>query len=286
MKFALVGGDERSAILGELLCADGHKLRCFALEQAAMDPAVVKVGCLQSCVYGADCVLLPVPAERGGLLHAPLSAEKLPIETVLGALWPGQLVCGGKLGEELCLRAVQGKLPVADLMTRPAFTVGNAALTAEGALQRLMENSPRSLWQSAVLITGWGRIASILAQRLLGLGARVTVAARKAGQRAMAEAMGCRALSFAELENALGGFDFAVNTVPAPVLSDSMLCCLRGDCLLLELASLPGGFDRQLAENIGLRVLQAPGLPGSCTPYSAAKLMQRSIYEIIREQEE
>ena len=286
MKFALVGGDERSAMLAGLLCADGHKLRCFALEKAEHLPAAVKVGCLQSCVYGADCVLLPVPAERGGLLHAPLSAEKPGMDEVMAALWPGQLVCGGKLGEELCLQAVRGGLLVADLMTRPAFLVGNAVLTAEGALQRLMENSPRSLWQSTVLLTGWGRIGSILAQRLLGLGARVTVAARKGAQRAMAEAMGCRAVSFEELESRLGSFDFVVNTVPAPVLTDAMLCCLRPDCLLLELASLPGGFDRQLAENIGLTVLMAPGLPGSCSPYTAARLIQRTVYEIIREQEE
>ena len=87
-------------------------------------------------------------------------------------------------------------------------------------------------------------------------------------------------------EGVLDGFDFILNTVPARVLTDPMLCCLAEGALLLELASPPGGFDRTLAENIGVRVLAAPGLPGKTAPYSAAELIRDEVYQIIREQEE
>ena len=87
-------------------------------------------------------------------------------------------------------------------------------------------------------------------------------------------------------EGELDGFDFVVNTVPARVLTDAMLCCLSEGALLLELASPPGGFDRTLAENIGVKVLAAPGLPGKSAPYSAAALIRDAVYQIIREQEE
>ena len=56
--------------------------------------------------------------------------------------------------------------------------------------------------------------------------------------------------------------------------------------MLLELASPPGGFDRRLAENIGLRTLHAPGLPGRYAPYSAALLIRAAVYGAIRELEE
>ena len=36
MRFAVVGGDERSAILTELLSRDGHNVRSFALEKARL----------------------------------------------------------------------------------------------------------------------------------------------------------------------------------------------------------------------------------------------------------
>ena len=73
MKYAVVGGDRRAAILCALLARDGHRVCCYALERADIPQEAVKTGCLQGCVYGADCVILPVPSEKGGLLNTPLS---------------------------------------------------------------------------------------------------------------------------------------------------------------------------------------------------------------------
>ena len=286
MKFAVIGGDRRSAALAELLYDDGHRVRSFALEQAALSPEIGRESCLQGCVYGADCVLLPCPAERDGYLSAPLSEESIPMPRLLEGLWPGQVLLGGRLSEETLTAARKGKLLTADLLRQPELAVGNAALTAEGALCRLMEHSERSLWRSRVLVLGWGRIGSILTRRLQGLGALVSVAARGRRDRAMAEALGCRAFAYEELEHCLGDMDFLVNTVPARVLPEGMLCLVRPDALLLELASAPGGFDRELAQNIGLQVLSAPGLPGETAPLSAAELLKKAVYAAMEEMEE
>ena len=286
MKYAVIGGDRRSAALAELLHADGHRVRTFALERAALSPEIGRESCLQGCVYGADCVLLPCPAEMGGCLAAPLSEESIPMPRLLEGLWPGQLLLGGRFSDETVTAALKGKLRTADLLRRPEVAVGNAALTAEGALCRLMEHSDRALWRSRVLVLGWGRIGSILTRRLQGLGALVSVAARGRRDRAMAEALGCRAFAYEELEHCLGDMDFIVNTVPARVLTEGMLCLIRPDALLLELASPPGGFDRELARNIGLQVLSAPGLPGETAPRSAAELLKKAVYAAMEEMEE
>ena len=126
----------------------------------------------------------------------------------------------------------------------------------------------------------------MLALRLLGMGARVTAAARSAAQRAEARALGCEALDFKDLASTLQGCDFAVNTVPARVLSEAQLCCLPEGTLLLELASSPGGFDRTTAENLGLHVIAAPGLPGRSAPLAAAALMREAIYDYLGEERE
>lgn len=286
LKFAIVGGDDRSVKLASLLSRDGHRVHSFALEKAELPGEIPKAGCLQGCVYGADCVVLPVPAERAGLLNAPYAGETLRMDTLLSSLWPGQILICGKLCEDSCLAAVNGGLVVEDLMLRRGFTVGNAAVTAEGALDVMMNASPRTLWRSRVLVTGWGRIAKLLVLRLLALGAEVAVAARKEADRAMAAVFGARPLDFSALEGELGDFDFVVNTVPARVLTDAMLCCIAEDALLLELASPPGGFDMTLAENIGLHALCAPGLPGRYAPLTAAELMRDTIYTVLREQNE
>ena len=286
MRFAVIGGDKRTEHLAALLLRDGHRLRSFALERAALPPEISRESCLQSCVYGADCVLLPLPAERGGRLHAPLSAEELGMPALIEALWPGQLLIGGALREETVTAALRGGLRVADLLRQPALAVGNAALTAEGAIGRLIEHSERALWSGRALVLGWGRIGRILALRLSALGAAVTVAARSARDRAMAEALGCAAADYAGLDGILGDFDFIVNTVPARVLTEGMLCLIRPDALLLELASPPGGFDRTLAQNIGLHAVAAPGLPGETAPEAAALLLRQAVYAAIEETEE
>ena len=286
MKFAVIGGDRRAVLLCSMLARDGHRVQSFALEKAELPGEIPKAGCLQSCVYGADCVVLPVPAEKGGFLNAPYGAAPCRMDELTAALWQGQIVCGGKLSQESRLGMLAAGLHPEDIMQRQEFTVGNAALTAEGALGVLIQNSERSILDSRVLVCGWGRIGRILALRLRAMGAKVTAAARSPGDRALARAMGCRALDYRQLEGELDGFDFVINTVPARVLTDAMLCCLAEGALLLELASPPGGFDRTLAENIGVRVIAAPGLPGKASPYSAAELIRDAVYAVIREQEE
>lgn len=286
MKFAVIGGDLRSALLCSMLAGDGHRVYSFALEKAELPPEVPKAGCIQGCTYGADCVILPCPAEKGGFLYAPFAAETHRMTEVCGALWPGQILCAGKLSDTAAACAMEAGAQVEDIMLRQDFAVGNAAITAEGALGLLISGSDKTLWRRKALVLGWGRIGSILAQRLRAMGADVYAAARKSRDRAMARAMGCHGIGFDELEGRVADFDYIINTIPARVLSDAALCCVRDDALLLELASQPGGFDRNLVENIGIRTICAPGLPGKCAPYGAAELMREAIYDVLNEQGE
>ena len=121
MKFAVIGGDRRSAWLCALLEGDGHRVYTYALEKAELPKEVPKAGCLQGCVYGADWIILPTPAERGGVLNAPYSSEQLRLEEIISALWPGQVLCGGKLSQSAAVGAVRAGLQVqnqSEILTR------------------------------------------------------------------------------------------------------------------------------------------------------------------------
>jgi len=193
---------------------------------------------------------------------------------------------GGRFSELSRAQALRGKLRLEDVLERSDYCAMNAALTAEGALGLLCRENGKALFESSLLICGWGRIGKMLALRLASLGASVSVAARNVSDRAMVSALGFRALDYRSLEGELAAFDVIVNTVPARVISDAMLCLVPEDTLLLELASPPGGFDRMLAENFSLRVLHAPGLPAKSAPVSAAALMKRTVFAILEEGEE
>ena len=77
-------------------------------------------------------------------------------------------------------------------------------------------------------------------------------------------------------------FDAVINTAPAMVIPS--MEALKKSCLLLELASAPGGIDRERAEQLGLRCIAAPGLPGRYAPISAAGLIHEAIRNILMEE--
>lgn len=286
MKFAVIGGDKRSCLLCALLRRDGHRVSSFALERAELPEEIPKESCLQGAVYGADCVILPVPTERGGLLNAPFSDIKTATRELLPALWQGQLLFGGMLDEEFCAEAAADGIFAFDIMKDADFTAGNAAITAECALSMLISATDRALYNSRVLVTGWGRIAKHLAFRLASCGAEVCIAARRPVHLAMAQSLGFETVSIDSMDCVLSSFDFIVNTVPARIFTQTELCCAESGTVIMELASKPGGFDRSFAENIGLHTINAPGLPGKNAPLSAAELMRDSIYASITRMEE
>ena len=254
MIFALVGGDERAVFLGEKLLKTGSEVKYSALEKA-----VCCCDTLEECVNGAQCVILGVPSVRNGFVNAPLSGVKLAPEEVYSLLTPAQTLCGGFGKSGICTDAA-----VFDLLSSESFALGNAALTAEGAIAILTESSAGALRGSKLLILGAGRVASALRQRLNAFETSVTVGARADGtlEKALSE---------------LGEFDYIVNTVPARIIGKEALENVKRGAVIMELASAPGGFDRESAEKAGLCVINAPGLPGRFSPRASAELMEKEI---------
>ena len=118
------------------------------------------------------------------------------------------------------------------------------------------------------------------------LGAKVTVCAKRYEDLAWAAAYGCDTLRLETLSYELGGFDLIVNTIPARVLSPHRLSLVNPEAFILDLASAPGGVDQRAAKELGLRVLQAPGLPGRTAPVTAAAAIRDAVYHILWELEE
>jgi len=242
LHFWVVGGDQRQAKLAGLLAEDGHRVHTYALEQTE-DPGgtVLKAENMEK-MGKADCVILPLPAVSGeGMVHTPLSERRIPLEEVLDAMRPGQLVTGGRLEEKTILAAQARGLLWRDYFAREELTVANAIPTAEGAIQIAMENLPITLHACRVLVIGYGRIGRILANRLRGLGAFVSVAARRYEQLTWAETDGCTAQRLADINGWLCGYDLIINTVPARVLGEEQLSDLKKGCLVIDVASKPGG---------------------------------------------
>ena len=200
---------------------------------------------------------------------------------------PPQILCGGRVDPVLRRygRTARGPCsPSGTYFAREELAVANAVPTAEGAVQLAMEQMPVTIHGARVLITGFGRVGQAAARRFAALGARVSVAARRYEQLALAESEGYGAEQIGGLDGWLCGYDLVGPTpCPAPVLGETELKDLRPDCLIIDLASKPGGVDRKAADRLGRQVIWALSLPGKVAPVTAGGAIRSTIYNMLHE---
>ena len=236
----------------------------------------------------AEAVILPLPASADGQhLNCPFAgAEDRPtLSQIFSHLPSGAAVIGGRIPEEAARLAEGRGLRVFDYFESEAFQIHNAYTTAEAALSIAMNRLERNIRGSRVAITGFGRIAKHLVGLLLPMGARITVAARRSGDRAFAESMGCDSLALEEagaIFSLAEGYDVIYNTVPHWLFRREFLERMDERTFLLDLASVPGGVDICAAKELGCNVLWATSLPGKYAPESAGELIATCLDEILR----
>ena len=275
--FGVIGGDQRQAELARLLAADGHTVRTYGLEpwkpggETGLDQAAA-----------AEIVILPLPLCRG---NGVLNCEEGPVPTMdlFRRLRPGQRILAGQVKPQQRREAEDCGLVLEDYFLREELTVSNAAATAEAAVQVAMEHLDRTLLGMSCLVLGFGRIGKLLCNRLHGLGAKVTAAARRPSELAWVRAYGWRALDIYGLDGNLSGFETVFNTVPSLVMEEPLLAQLPPGCLCVDLASVQG-IDLAAAERLGLPNVWARSLPGRLVPRTAAAVIRDAVYYILMEE--
>ncbi len=170
-----------------------------------------------------------------------------------------------------------------DYMKNESYTLKNAFLTAEGAVSYLEENTPYSLINSNILIVGYGRIGKALHKLLNAYGANITVCSRSKSSSAEAVFNNARHIYFNELA-VKNNSDIIINTVPHLVLTEKELKALKPSCLILDLASFPGGVDNLVAKSLGFTVLNGRAMPSRFTVKTAGELIGEAVIDILKEE--
>ena len=78
---------------------------------------------------------------------------------------------------------------------------------------------------------------------LHGIGAHVYVEARKEEDLSWINAYGYNGINLNELDESLDNYDFIFNTIPHLILDRNRLIKLKSNCVIIDLASKPGGED-------------------------------------------
>ena len=164
---AVLGGDRRMALLARLLAEDGHPVRTWGLAAFGMEDTALEEAAQ------ADRVVLPVPLSRGKNLNC--TAAALPLCGLFALLRLEQRLYAGGVKAADREAAAEFGLTLTDYLSREELAVRNGVPTAEGAIEAAMAATDVTLCGTPCLVIGFGRIGKLLAHRLRGLGAEVTV---------------------------------------------------------------------------------------------------------------
>lgn len=288
VNFAVIGGDLRSVKLVKMLAKDGNKVNVYGLEEAKelTDKKlnqVVLCENIQQATQDAKVILAPIPFTSDGKeVKTLFSKHKIMIQDLLANSYKKTLMAGS-IKQEIYTLAKKQEVKVIDLMESEELAVLNAIATAEGAIEVAMKNTSKTIQGSKVLILGFGRIGKVLAKKLQALSASLEVAVRKKEDKAWIEAYGYKSIDIHRLQENLSQYDIIMNTVPQLILTTENLQYVDKECLLIDLASKPGGTDLKAVEKLKLKFVWALALPGKVAPVTSAKYIKDIIYQKMKE---
>ena len=281
MNISIVGGDLRIIRLAEMYAQEGKNVYIYGLEKYFLEsnlPNIELCQSLKEAVINSDIVISGMPFSKNGEnVNAPFSSSQIKIKDLKNELNNKTFIAGG-----IPKDFYDEKIKNVDLLQIDELTILNAIPTVEGAIKIAIEEREETIHESNVIICGFGRIGKILCNRFKALGANVYCAARKDTDLAWIREKRYFPLRYVELCDYAPKFNIVINTVPTIIIKEKELDCLNKDVLIIDVASAPGGIDKEYAEKKKIKVITALGIPGKEMPKTAASYIKKIIDEKIK----
>ncbi len=270
-KIAVLGGALREKVVAARLQEEGFPVSVCAVE--GMNDIAEATVC--DCVKDANVLILPVASnDESGKIFAPATAESLYFgEEEMRLLAEDAVIYCGVASLMLKTAAKRLNHKLIEVMDLDEVAVPNGALTAEGTLYLAMARFPVSVSELNVAVFGYGRVGKATAQLFRALKAKVVVFSRNKKEIAEGRGRHIDMRFYNGVPAVLAKADLVINTVPAIIVNEQMMRHMSKDVLLIDLAAAPGGVDTKAANEKGLEVLNAPGIPGKYAPISAGQIL-------------
>jgi len=149
---------------------------------------------------------------------------------------------------------------------------GGTLLTTEALLSYMIADNSIGLLNAMVLVIGFGNCGKDIAKKYTALDSVVTVTNRGYKYEQEVLDLGYEYVSLNDLS--LSDFDFVINTVPAPVISDELLSTFKSTGKIYDIASAPGGLKTPGSWH---NYAFLPGLPAKYAYKTSALMFYESI---------
>jgi len=282
LELAIVGGDEREQEIARLAVAAGAGVRVFGFPMAEGGiEGVTECSSIDQAFDAARIVLFPIPGIA--VDHSIFATEKIiPSAEMFAAMSDDSHIILGKADENLENAARAKNIQLHEYEHDQELMLLRAPAIVEGALQIAIDMTRVTIHNAEICVVGQGNIGTVLTRSLVALGARVTVAARSAVQRAAAYTIGADSISTTDLLEHAANFDMVLSTVPAPLINREVIDQLPAHALVMDLSAPPGGCDLDYAERTGRAAVWARAL-GRRAPITVGRSQWFGISKIIND---
>lgn len=276
MNISIIGGDLRIIRLAQIYAKEGKKVYTYGLEryfENNSEANIIVCQNLQETIDKSDTIISGIPFSKDGInVNTPYSEEKIKLEELKDKLLGKIFIAGG-----IPQNFYNEKIKNIDLLENEELTILNAIPTVEGTIKIAINEREETIHESNVLICGYGRIGKILCDEFSALGANIYCAARKEADLAWIREKRYIPLTYKEIIKYAYKIDLLINTVPTMVVDKEKLDYFNKNVLIIDVASNPGGIDKDYAKQIGIKVITALGIPGKEMPLTAAKYIKDVI---------
>ena len=281
-KIGIFGGDKRQVYMGLSLLNLGYSVYTFRLYDQIVHKNHIELYSLDELMKTCQVLIGPIPLTKDLVTisdDSVCNSEK----TIINYLSKNHLLIGGMIPSGIVNICKEKGAFCYDLMKSDKIAIMNAIATAEGTIMEAIKSSDRNLHHSSCLVLGYGRCGKVLTDKLKGLGAYPTVAARSEDALAYAHAAGASIVKLSDIKNVLATYQYIFNTIPSLVLDQECLKLVDRDVVIIDIASAPGGVDYEYALNHGINAKLCLGIPGKVAPRASADILVTEIEALIKE---
>lgn len=279
---AIVGGDRREQEIAREAVRSGATVRIHGFPVPAEGIAGATLAdSPQEAAKDADVLLLPLPSMIGSTVFSPEATGAVVVDNkVLSVMRAGGVVLGGSADAAFEKLIVTANLAFIGYEHDEEGRIARAPAIAEGAIARIVSETQRTINGANIVQIGYGVVGRQLADTLRALGAHTAVSTRDPIRQEEARARGHLCMSNIAVTTYLADADLLINTVPALVVNERLLSAIPEGCLVIDLASPPGGVDREAAVRLRRRVVWARGM-GATSPVSVGRTQWAVVAKLI-----
>lgn len=277
--FAIAGGDKRTAHMAAVFARKGYKVICFGTVEPLMDNNIYTAHTLQEAVTNSSVLICGIPFQKDGFLYFEKMPFPIPLSELHRILQKHHTIFGGMIPEDFRKICDSREIHCYDFLMEEPLTIRNAVAAAEGAVLEALLHKDTLLHLSSTLVLGYGRCAKVLADKLKGLSAQVTVCSEHPQELAYAHSLGFYTIPLSELPQKIDQFEYIFNTIPAQILTRPCLEKMQKESLIIDIASNRTGVDYEAATSLQRSVLFCPGLPGKYASRSCAEQLAEYVFQ-------